>query len=253
MNYLRAAYNWGQTASRATFYGTIGCLFGWLPGARPFAQWCMYRWCKGSADGLRIKRRINNADHLASAPQAIIVANHLSSLDILVLGGFLRMDYRWLAKSTLFKVPFSGWYLQIAGHIPVRRDLDSESRTKLINVGISRVVNQGASVLFFPEGTRSSDGQLKDFRIGAFMAAAHHNLPILPLVLRGTHELMEKGAKDLAVRADRECTLTALPLIEPGDGSQGSERARAERLRELCFDAISRELTSNKEEGEVGS
>jgi 1-acyl-sn-glycerol-3-phosphate acyltransferase len=247
MNYFRATYNWGQTATKAVFYGTIGCVFGWLPGARPLAQWCMYRWCKGSADGLRIRRKLVNEEYLNSAPQAVIVANHLSSLDILVLGGFLRMDYRWLAKSTLFKVPFSGWYLKIAGHIPVRRDLESEARAALIKERIGQVVDEGASVLFFPEGTRSADGRLKDFRIGAFIAAIQHDLPILPLVLRGTHELMVKGAKDLAIRADRECTLTALDLIPASLAGTGSDHERAEQLRSLCFDAIAEELRSERE------
>jgi 1-acyl-sn-glycerol-3-phosphate acyltransferase len=202
----------------------------------------MYRWCKGSSDALKIQRRLVHEENLGAAPQAILVANHLSSLDIIILGGFLRRDYRWMAKSTLFKVPFSGWYLNLAGHIPVRRDLESEARIRLVNQGIERVVNQGASVLFFPEGTRSPDGQLMAFRMGAFVAAAKHDLPIIPLVLRGTHELMEKGANDLEIRADRSCSVTVLEPIRTSNIGPGTERARAEALRALCFDAFAAEL-----------
>lgn len=248
MNYLRASYNWGQTAARAVFYGTIGCSVGWIPGARRLTQWCMYRWCRGTADGLKIQRQLFGVRHLSENPQAILVANHLSTLDIIVLGGFLTRDYRWLAKSTLFKVPFSGWYLNLAGHIPVRRDLSSDERAKLVEIGISRVVDDGASVLFFPEGTRSENGELRDFRIGAFRAAIRHNLPIIPLVLRGTHELMVKGAKDLSIRADRACSVTALAPIEAIQGGSGSEKERAERLRDICFERFQIELSDRQVE-----
>ena len=246
MNYLRASYNWGQTAARAVFYGTIGCSIGWIPGARRLTQWCMYRWCRDSANGLKIQRHLYGSNHLEANPQAILVANHLSTLDILVLGGFLKRDYRWLAKSTLFKVPFSGWYLSLAGHIPVRRDLESDQRALLVEQGIAKVVEEGASVLFFPEGTRSENGQLKDFRIGAFMAAVRHDLPIIPLVLRGTHELMVKGAKDLSIRADRACSVTALAPIRTKDSGTGSEKERAERLKSICFEHFQNELTERR-------
>jgi 1-acyl-sn-glycerol-3-phosphate acyltransferase len=202
----------------------------------------MYRWCRDCANGLKINRRLFGSEHLDANPQAILVANHLSTLDILVLGGFLKRDYRWLAKSTLFKVPFSGWYLNLAGHIPVRRDLKSDERAMLVEQGISKVVEEGASVLFFPEGTRSENGQLKDFRIGAFMAAIRHDLPIIPLVLRGTHELMVKGAKDLSIRADRSCSVTALAPILPESAGSGSEKERAERLKRTCFKHFQTEL-----------
>lgn len=242
VNYLRASYNWGQTASRAVFYGTIGCSIGWIPGARALTKWCMYRWCRGSANGLRIRRKLINKAHLDAAPQAILVANHLSSLDILVLGSFLRRDYRWLAKSVLFRVPFSGWYLRIAGHIPVRRDLPTDERTRLIEQHIGGVVEEGASLLFFPEGTRSNDGDLHPFRIGAFMAAVRHNIPVIPLVIRGTHELMVPGAKDLSIRADRECSVTVLEPIEPPALQSGTEKERAEALKNICFDRFCAEL-----------
>ena len=196
-------------------------------------KWCMYRWCRGSANGLRIRRKLINKAHLDAAPQAILVANHLSSLDILVLGSFLRRDYRWLAKSVLFRVPFSGWYLRIAGHIPVRRDLPTEERTRLIEQHIGNVVEEGASLLFFPEGTRSNDGDLHRFRIGAFMAAVQHMSH--PVWSFGTHELMVPTR--LSIRADRECSVTVLetPHRSPGLPS-GTDKERAQALKSLCFD-----------------
>ena len=238
MNYFRAARNWGHVASRAVFYGTVGTAVGRIPRCRQFANWMMHLWCSGCCDALKVRRQLLGAEHLHAEPQGILVANHLSSLDILVLGSFLRRDFRWLAKSELFKVPFSGWYLSSAGHIRVHRGEQASSRNKSIREQIHRVMNNGASVLFFPEGTRSRDGQLKPFRLGAFLAAVRENKPIIPLVIRGTHELMVPGAKDLNINQDRECSVTVLTPIPASAAGEGDEVERAKRLRDLTHEAI---------------
>jgi len=198
----------------------------------------MHLWCEGCCDALHVRRQLLGQAHLEDAPQGILVANHLSSLDILVLGSFLRRDFRWLAKSELFKVPFSGWYLSSAGHIRVHRGQDATTRNKSIREQIHGVMNNGASVLFFPEGTRSRDGHLKPFRLGAFLAAIREDKPVIPLVIRGTHELMEPGAKDLDINREQECSVTVLAPIFPSAAGTGDEVERAKRLRALVHAAM---------------
>jgi len=183
-----------------------------------------------------------NAEILETHPQAILVANHLSTLDIIVLGSFLTRDYRWLAKSELFKVPFSGWYLKMAGHIPVYRGKEARERNRIISERIHAVANHGASVLFFPEGTRSDDGSLNPFRPGAFKASIDESLPIIPLVIRGTHELMEKNASDLAVRQDKSCSVTVLNPIDPQLAGTGNIDERVARLSKITYAAFEKEL-----------
>ena len=194
------------------------------------------------ADGLGIRRQLVNAEILKAHPQAVLVANHLSTLDIIVLGSFLTRDYRWLAKSELFKVPFSGWYLHMAGHIPVYRGKEARERNRIISERVHLVVENGASVLFFPEGTRSDTGQLNPFRPGAFRASIDENLPIIPLVIRGTHELMEKNAPDLAIRKDKSCSVTVLDPIFPETVGQGEPDERVARLTEITYAAFHEEL-----------
>ena len=250
MNYLRAAHNWGHASVRAVFYGTMGTAVGWLPGMRRFTHWCMHQWCSGSANALKINRTLVDGERLAETGQAIMIANHLSTLDVLVLGSFLDRDFRWLAKSSLFNVPFSGWYLRNAGHIPVHRGKDAQDRNRQIGEHVHRVVKEGASVLFFPEGTRSTDGQLKDFRMGAFLSAVREDLPVLPLVIRGTHELMAAGAKDLAIRADRSCSISVLDPIHPSSiGLDGELHERAGRLRDAAYAIYYRELHGASQDG----
>ena len=196
MNYLRAANNWGKVSIRAAFYGTIGTTLGFFPGMRPVMHWCMHQWCQGCADALKIKRTLIHGERIHATGQGVFIANHLSSLDILVLGFFLDRDFRWLAKSELFNVPFSGWYLRNAGHIP---SIEGVMPRHAINRsgGVSTGSLTKARVYSFPEGTRSENGELREFRMGAFTAAINEDLPIIPLVIRGTHELMASGAADL--------------------------------------------------------
>lgn len=244
MNYLRAAHNWGHVAVRAAFYGPLGCIGALTKKLQPLSRWCMYRWCSGSADALNINRTLINPDRLENPKQAVIVANHLSSLDILVLGAYIKHDFRWLAKASLFRVPFSGWFLTAAGHIPVHRDTGDQNTREQLNTHIHNVVEDGASVLFFPEGTRSETGQLKPFKLGAFITAIREDLPVFPVVIQGTHELMEKNAPDLSVHPDRSCSVTLLDHIPVERAGDGDIMARAARLRDLTHAAMKAELNS---------
>ncbi|MCA9547198.1 MAG: 1-acyl-sn-glycerol-3-phosphate acyltransferase, partial [Myxococcales bacterium] len=181
--------------------------------SRPASQWAMRRWCKTSCDWLGIQNTLIDGHKLKATPQAVIVANHLSALDILVIGAHLRRDYRWLAKAELFKVPLSGWHLNLAGHIPVFRG--ERDRNSGIGARIHKVVEEGASVLFFPEGTRSRTGALKPFFRGAFRTAVDEGLPVLPLLVRGTYDLLIPDEWELVPKADRQCSVQVLDPILP--------------------------------------
>ena len=170
MNYLRAGKNWVHVAGRAVVYGTISVTVGTVTRRHSVGQWCMRSWCEGSLRGLGIRHRIENRELLEQEPQCIYVSNHLSQLDILVLGSYIERDYRWLAKSSLFKIPFLGWHLSQSGHVRVYRG-EYRLKNEQLARRIHRVVEQGASLLFFPEGTRSKDGRLQRFHIGAFRTA----------------------------------------------------------------------------------
>jgi 1-acyl-sn-glycerol-3-phosphate acyltransferase len=239
MNYLRAGKNWVHVAGRAIAYGTVSVSVGGLTGRHDVGQWCMRSWCAGSLNGLGIHRRIEREELLEREPQCVYVANHLSQLDILVLGSYLKRDYRWLAKASLFKIPFMGWHLSLSGHVPVYRG-EHRSKNEALAKRIHKVVEQGASLLFFPEGTRSPDGNLQRFHVGAFRTAVRESLPIVPLVVKGTHELFVRGAKDLSVHADRECTLTVLPALHPPSG--GDDKHRSHALMDATREAFVREI-----------
>lgn len=231
INYAHAALNWARVGCRVAFWGSMALMVDvfapfWRP-ARRASQWIMYMWARRSAWGLGIRCELVGGDKLAAAPQCVLVANHLSLLDVLILGGFLNRDYRWVAKEGVFKVPIMGQHMRLAGHIPVYRTEPEKNRS--LPVRIHEACRQGASLFFFPEGTRSPDGALQNFRIGAFRTAVDEGLPVLPIVLRGTDKLLKKGAKDLSIDRDRVVTVEVLDLVYPPAG-EGDPKVRAEAL-----------------------
>nr|MBF0221072.1 1-acyl-sn-glycerol-3-phosphate acyltransferase [Desulfobulbaceae bacterium] len=134
----------------------------------------------------------------------IFAANHLSQFDIFALQGYLTMDFRWLAKKELFDIPVFGAAMRMVGYIPVDRSRGRKALVSL-NEAANRVA-AGTSVVIFPEGTRSKDGKLHSFKSGAMVLAIKAGVPIVPVAIKGTYEVLPKG-KLLARSGHVELTL----------------------------------------------
>jgi 1-acyl-sn-glycerol-3-phosphate acyltransferase len=120
----------------------------------------------------------------------VVVANHQSILDILLLSHVPR-EMKWVAKDELFRIPWVGWMLRMSGDIPLRRG-DAESGGEALSRAKAYLA-RGMSVIIFPEGTRSARGTLLPFKSGAFRLALDAGVPILPVVVHGTAQGMPKG------------------------------------------------------------
>jgi len=132
--------------------------------------------------------RMVGGEHIANTPTAVYVVNHLSYMDTPVLFSELPFQFRILARHDLFKLPFIGWYLQRSGQVPV----DSSSlRSTLasLNRGV-RILQGGMPLVVFPEGGRSLDGKLQPFLSGPAFMAIRAGVPVVPMALIGTYEVM---------------------------------------------------------------
>lgn len=125
----------------------------------------------------------------------IVVANHLSLYDIYLIYGWLPVDFRWVMKQELRKVPILGFFCYRAGHVFINRS-NPESARSSINAAKERI-KDGTSIFFFPEGTRSNDERLLPFKKGAFKLAIDMNLPILPVTIVGTQDILPNNTTDL--------------------------------------------------------
>ncbi|BCS98408.1 1-acyl-sn-glycerol-3-phosphate acyltransferase [Desulfoluna limicola] len=138
---------------------------------------------------------VRGREKVAKGTSYVVVANHLSHYDIYVLYGWLGLDIKWVMKKELEKVPLIGWVCKSMGHIFIDRG-DSAKAVATINHA-RKQIQGGTSVIFFPEGTRSDDGSLKEFKKGAFRFAHDLGLPILPVTIKGTRQILPKGSTEL--------------------------------------------------------
>ncbi len=133
---------------------------------------------------------IKGAENLLQDSPQILASNHRGAFDILALQGFIPIQFRWVAKKSLFKIPIIGWSMSLAGYVSIDRE-KAGSAYKSIERAAEKV-KKGASVLIFPEGTRSAAGNLLPFKRGGFLLAIKSGVPIVPVSIRGTENLMKK-------------------------------------------------------------
>lgn len=152
--------------------------------------------------------RIENRNLIDPHRTYVLVANHLSLLDILVLFRLFR-DFKWVSKAEIFKVPAVGWNMSLNKYIPLRRG-NRESVVEMM-ARCAQALDQGSSIMMFPEGTRSKTGQLRDFKPGAFELARSTHTAIMPLVIRGTHDALPKHGFVLSGR--HPISVTVLPEV----------------------------------------
>lgn len=154
----------------------------------------------------------------------VIVANHQSLADIVILYQ-ARTQHKWVAKESLFGVPFVGWCMSLCKHIRIARgELGS---IKQVYREAATWLRSGMSVLFFPEGTRSEDGRMKEFQNGAFKLAIREKVPVLPIRIEGTGDAIPKGT--WLFNAKAPSSVKVLPAID----TSNFENADFARLRDM--------------------
>jgi 1-acyl-sn-glycerol-3-phosphate acyltransferase len=139
----------------------------------------------------RVSVSVKGLSNIDRSSPYIYMPNHQSNFDIPVLLGHLTVQFRWLAKMELFKIPIFGRAMRKAGYISIDR-YHRESAIESLKLAANRIKN-GVSVLIFPEGTRSRDGKIRSFKKGGFVMAIDSGVPIVPVVITGTRAIMPKG------------------------------------------------------------
>ena len=137
-----------------------------------------------------IRLRIRGIENVDGRPDYIILSNHASILDIPALLAAFRFPSRFIAKKSLAWFPLFGWYLYFAHHILINRRNASSTLRGIKQASL--LLKRGVSVIAFPEGTRTPDGEVKDFRSGAFLLALQSKAPILPVSISGTFEMLPR-------------------------------------------------------------
>ncbi len=246
---LRWLRHWVPFTARTLWYASISLLLGPLTPDRRACLWASRAWSRSCLRLLRISVELRGVENLPDGG-LIYACNHQSLLDTLLLGATLPGDFKWVVKSSVMRIPFLGWHLRLAGHVRVDQGVGGQAATTIDR--FVRVLGQGKPLIVFPEGTRSEDGQLKTFRKGGFFAAVRAGVPVVPVALEGTGDMMAKGTADLGPStygASSQPRQIRVRIGEPLHARPGSsELDRASELRDRTRAAVLQLQRSLEEE-----
>jgi 1-acyl-sn-glycerol-3-phosphate acyltransferase len=170
----------------------------------------------------------------------VIISNHKSLIDIL-LANCLRYRYKWISKVENMKLPLLGWYLRMADYITVDRG-DEESKAEMLARSFDSL-KRGISIMIFPEGTRIPGNGLGFFRRGAFALAIDAIVPILPVLIDGTGDILPKHS--LIFRSGYNLTVRVLDPVPPESFGTSNPEELAVKIRDLMSDELGKLKNNN--------
>ena len=211
--------------------GTVSLVAGLIDGSGNTAHRCAQWWARFILVTSGVRVRIEGHPLPAEGDSCIFVANHSSFYDVPILFASVPRQLRIMAKATLGRVPFIGWHLSRSGHLLV----DRRSPGSAIFKRMQRMARSGASLIVFPEAARTPDGRLLKFKAGIFLLAIENGLPVVPISVAGSRNVMPKGRLMVLPTV---VTLTVHPPIDTAGMGREDARALAERVRSLVGGAV---------------
>ena len=188
--------------------GSLSLLLSPIDRTGNLQFWCARWWCRLIAWSIFARITIHGTEHVHADHAYVYMANHSSLIDTPALFAYLPHPFRIMAKRELFYIPFMGWHLWTAGHFPI--DRRNARRTVRSIRRVIDGVRAGRSLAVFPEGTRTRDGQLQEFKSGAFKIALKAGVPIVPVAIRGTFTLLPRTT--LAPKPGRVDVILSPPI-----------------------------------------
>lgn len=182
------------------FFSLSAILAALLTPGGNLAHWVARVWARSLLIASGVRVHVEGLHRIDPHQAYVFAANHQSQFDIFVLLAHLPIQFRWLAKKELFRIPILGLAMKGAGYISIDRS-DRRAAFKSIDLAAARV-REGTSIVIFPEGTRSLDGRLKSFKKGGFHLAIKAKRPIVPVSISGTFSILPKrGLKITPMKA----------------------------------------------------
>jgi len=192
-------------------------------------------WSRSILAASRVKVTVKNLSWIDPGRSYIYMSNHQSAFDIPVLLAYLPVQFKWLAKAELFKIPVFGFAMRRAGYISIDRS-NRRSAIKSLRTA-AEMIRNGVSVVIFPEGTRSRDGKIRPFKKGGFVLAVDSGVPVVPVIIHGTREIMTK--KTLRIKAGQVVLEIEKP-IETADYNRKTKDQLLDKVGRVIREAFYR-------------
>lgn len=177
--------------------------------------------------------KIHHRERILTGGPSVMVANHLSLLDILVLFR-LFTHFKWVSKVENFRVPLIGWNMSLNAYVPLKRG-DRESVIRMMRQ-CERTLAQGNPIMMFPEGTRSTTGRMRPFKTGAFELALASRVPLQPLVIKGSGDALPK--RGFVLQGRHAISVTVLDPIMPEDFEGMTAEDLSDHVRAILADEL---------------
>ncbi len=232
-------YAWAPIANllwyvETVVMGTISLLLWPFDRTGNLQHGCARWWCRMVALTIGARIRVHGVEHVRPDRSYVYVANHSSLIDTPALFACLPYQFKIMAKRGLFHVPFLGWHLWTSGNFPIDRG-DARKTARSLKTVVDGL-RAGKSLAVFPEGTRTPDGHLQEFKTGAFKIAVRAGVPVVPVTIRGTFALLPKTT--LAPRPGRVDVFIGEPIATTG---------RDDRQMAELVDAVKDAIRANLE------
>ena len=185
----------------------IGCLLG---GERIFSYYPGMIWSRIACILTLCPVKVKGRDNIQSGTSYVFVSNHQSAYDIFLIYGYLGVPIKWMMKKGLAKIPFVGFACKMAGFILV--DSSSARNAQKSIQEAEKRLKKGQSLIIFPEGGRTLDGHIQNFKRGAYQIAVDLQLPLVPITLNGPFKVMPRGSWDIRPHA---IEMTIHPPVTP--------------------------------------
>jgi 1-acyl-sn-glycerol-3-phosphate acyltransferase len=185
---LYTIWCWTGCGLSTAFWATVSIFASLFSKSGRVQHFCMRRWSKDNLWLSRARVEIEGLENIDRNRPQIFAANHSGLHDILSLSGNLPIQFRWVAKKSLFRVPFMGWHMRRSGYIPIDRDNPREAAKSIVEA--AKIIRGGVNAIAFPEGTRSKTGTVGGFRSGAFALALRTGVPLVPISLEGSYRVI---------------------------------------------------------------
>jgi 1-acyl-sn-glycerol-3-phosphate acyltransferase len=175
------------------FFGSISVLVSLFESSGRTQIRVARAWSRSLLRFAGVKVNVDGFGKISASGSYVFAANHLSYMDTPVVLTHIPVQFRFLAKKGLFQIPLLGTHLAQAGHIPVPRE-DPRAAVKTLVHAAEVVRKKAISVLIFPEGGRSEDGDLQPFKEGAAYIAIKSGVPLVPVAIIGTRKILAVGS-----------------------------------------------------------
>ena len=210
------------TTLATAFFGTLAIAASCFSKTGESVHRVATQWAKSIlwVSGIRVTVKGALSSDLSNS--YIFMSNHASNFDIPVLFSSLPIQFRWLAKVELFKIPIFGAAMRGAGYISIDRSDQKSAFQSLARA--AHLIRAGTSVMIFPEGTRSWDGNLQHFKKGGFVMAVDAGVPVVPIIITGTYDVMPKSRWRIERRP------VSLEILEPIDTANYTRKTKEDLM-----------------------